>query len=50
MHLADLTKDSAKIVALDIFPAKLDELRKRCSRNKIESIQTLNVDDVFEKL
>lgn len=45
LHLADLTKDSAKIVALDIFPAKLDELRKRCSRNKIESIQTLNVDD-----
>ena len=31
LHLADLTKDKAKIVALDIYPAKLDELRKRLS-------------------
>ena len=45
LHLADLTKDSAKIVALDIYPAKLDELRKRCFRNKIQSVQTINVDD-----
>tara|TARA_B100000963_G_scaffold361572_1_gene397793 strand:- start:1310 stop:2524 length:1215 start_codon:yes stop_codon:yes gene_type:complete len=48
LHLADLTKDSAKIVALDIYPSKLDELRKRCYRNKIRSVQTKNVDD--EKL
>ena len=40
-----MTKDSAKIMALDIYPAKLDELRKRCYRNKIESVQTANVDD-----
>jgi 16S rRNA (cytosine967-C5)-methyltransferase len=45
LHLADLTKDTAKIMALDIYPAKLDELRKRCYRNKIESVQTANVDD-----
>ena len=45
LHLADLTKDSAKIVALDIYPAKLDELRKRCFRNKIQSVQTINVYD-----
>ena len=45
LHLADLTKDSAKIVALDIYPAKLDELRKRCFRNKIQSVQTINVHD-----
>ena len=45
LHLADLTKDSSKIVALDIYPAKLHELRKRCYRNKIESIQTANVND-----
>ena len=45
LHLADLTKDSAKIVALDIYPSKLDELRKRCFRNKIQSVQTINVDD-----
>ncbi len=52
LHLADLTKDSAKIVALDIYPAKLHELRKRCLRNKIESIQTVNVDvkGVFKTL
>lgn len=45
LHLADMTKDAAKIMALDIYPAKLDELRKRCYRNKIESVQTTNVDD-----
>ena len=45
LHLADMTKDSAKIMALDIYPAKLDELRKRCYRNNIESVQTRNVDD-----
>ena len=43
--MANLTKDSAKIVALDIYHAKLDELRKRCFRNKIHSVQTINVDD-----
>ena len=45
LHLADMTKDAAKIMALDIYPAKLDELRKRCYRNKIGSVQTANVDD-----
>ena len=45
LHLADLTRDTANIVALDIYPAKLDELRKRCYRNKIESVQTVNIDD-----
>lgn len=43
LHLANLTEDSAKIVALDIYPAKLNELRKRCHRNNIQSIQTKNV-------
>ena len=45
LHLADLTKDSAKIVALDIFPAKLDELQKRCYRNNIQSVRTINVEN-----
>lgn len=45
LHLADLTKDSAQIMALDIYPAKLDELQKRCYRNNIQSVQTKNVDD-----
>ena len=45
LHLADLTKDAARIVALDIYPAKLDELRKRSYRNNIQSVQTVNVED-----
>lgn len=45
LHLADLTKDSARIVALDIYPSKLDELRKRCFRNNIQSVETVNVED-----
>ena len=45
LHLADLTKDAARIVALDIYPAKLDVLRKRCYRNNIQSVQTVNVED-----
>ena len=45
LHLADLTKDAARIVALDIYPAKLDELRKRCYRNNIQSVQTVNIED-----
>ncbi len=45
LHLANLTKDSAKIVALDINPAKLNELRKRCYRNKIQSVRTVDVKD-----
>ena len=45
LHLANLTKDSAKIVALDIHPAKLNELRKRCHRNNIQSVSTVNVKD-----
>ena len=43
--MADLTKDAARIVALDIYPAKLDVLRKRCYRNNIQSVQTVNVED-----
>ena len=45
LHLANLTKDSAKIVALDIYSAKLNELRKRCHRNNIQSVRTVNVKD-----
>ena len=45
LHLANLTKDSAKIVALDIHSAKLNELRKRCHRNNIQSVSTVNVKD-----
>ena len=45
LHLANLTADNAQILALDIYPAKLDELRKRCYRNGIESVQTASVEN-----
>lgn len=44
LHLANLTKDAARITALDVFPAKLDELRRRCYRNDIQSVQTILVE------
>ena len=45
LHLANLTEDNAQILALDIYPAKLDELRKRCYRNGIQSVQTASVEN-----
>ena len=45
LHLANLTADNAQILALDIYPAKLDELRKRCYRNGIQSVQTASVEN-----
>ena len=45
LHLANLTADNAQILALDIYPAKLDELRKRCYRNGIQSVQTTSVEN-----
>lgn len=45
LHLANLTEDNAQILALDIYPAKLDELRKRCYRNGIQSVQTTSVEN-----
>lgn len=55
LHLANLTADNAKILALDIYPTKLDELRKRCYRNGIQSVQTASVENetvlnVIEKM
>lgn len=45
LHLANLTADNAQILALDIYPAKLYELRKRCYRNGIQSVQTASVEN-----
>ena len=45
LHLADLTKDAANIVALDIYNSKLDELRKRCYQNNVNSIKAVDVDN-----
>ena len=34
-----------KIVALDIYNSKLDELRKRCNQNNVNSIKVVGVDN-----
>ena len=43
LHLANLTNDSAKIIAVDINGHKLKELKKRSYRNSFQSIQIANV-------
>lgn len=40
LHLASLTGDKAKIMALDIYGSKLEELKKRAYRNQMKSILT----------
>lgn len=40
LHLASLTNDEARIMALDTNGLKLNELRKRAHRNQTESIET----------
>jgi len=40
LHIASLTRDKSKIMALDIYGSKLEELQKRVIRSKVESIET----------
>ena len=40
LHIASLTRDKSKIMALDISRSKLEELQKRVIRNNVESIET----------
>lgn len=40
LHMACLMKNKGKILALDIHQRKLDELRKRASRNGVDIIET----------
>jgi 16S rRNA (cytosine967-C5)-methyltransferase len=40
LHLATLMKNKGEILACDIFPKKLDELKKRTSRNGIDIVKT----------
>jgi len=40
LHIASLTRDKSKIMALDIYGSKLEELQKRAIRNNVESIET----------
>ena len=49
LHLATLTGDAAKIIAVDIEPLKLQELIKRCKRNNIKSVEVIRADKT-EKL
>ncbi len=45
LHLANLTMDSAKIVSLDIYSTKLNELERRCYRSDLQSVQIVNIED-----
>lgn len=44
LHLAALMQNKGKIVALDISPRKLDELRTRCARNGVDLVETKLID------
>lgn len=43
LHIASLTRDKAKIMAFDIYGPKLEELERRATRNRVESIKTISV-------
>ena len=45
LHLAALMKNKGKIIALDISEKKLDELRRRCTRNGADIVETRVVDN-----
>jgi 16S rRNA (cytosine967-C5)-methyltransferase len=45
LHLACLMKNKGKIIALDIHQWKLDELRRRASRNQVDIIETRVIDE-----
>lgn len=44
LHIAALMQNKGKIVALDVSPRKLDELRTRCTRNGVDLVETKLVD------
>lgn len=44
LHLAALMQNKGKIVAMDISPKKLDELRVRCTRNGADLVETKQID------
>lgn len=49
LHLAALMKNKGKIISMDIHEWKLNELRKRCSRNGVDIVETKLVDSKFIK-
>lgn len=40
LHLADLSRNKAKILALDVEEGKLEELEKRAARNRVSQVET----------
>lgn len=44
LHMAALMKNKGKIIALDVHQKKLDELRKRSSRNGVDIIEVKLID------
>ncbi|GAB4133448.1 MAG: class I SAM-dependent methyltransferase [Bacteroidia bacterium] len=40
IQLAALMKNKGKIVAMDVVPKKLDELRKRCAKSGVDVVET----------
>lgn len=49
LHMAGLMKNKGKIISMDIHEWKLNELRKRCSRNGVDIVETKLVDSKFIK-
>ncbi len=45
LHLAAIMKNKGKIIALDIYQSKLDELRRRSTRAGVDIIETKLIDD-----
>jgi len=44
LHLAALMKNKGKIIAMDIYQKKLDELRRRCTRAGVDIVETKIID------
>lgn len=44
LHIANLLKNKGKVIALDIYEWKLQELKKRARRNSLQNIETKLID------
>ena len=45
LHLAALMKNKGKIIAMDVGSRKLDELRKRCTRDGVDIVEVKLIED-----
>lgn len=52
LHLAALMENKGQLIALDIYPGKLNELKRRAKRNAVHNIETRVIDStkVIKKL